>query len=225
MRRVLTLFSTSIGKKAVMAVTGFILVGFIVLHVHGNLKIFYGAEKMDAYSAFLREVGEPVFGYGEILWIVRAVLLLSVLLHIWAAVSLTRMSMAARPVSYKQEPHLESSYASRTMRWGGVILALFVVYHILHMTTGDAHPAFVHGEVFNNFVIGFSSWPVVAVYTLAVGALSFHLHHGIWSALQTLGANHPKYNRLRKTVSAALAVLVFLGFMAGPVAVVTGFVR
>jgi len=145
--------------------------------------------------------------------------------HMAAAWQLTRQSTAARPVAYKRAPHLEMSYASRTMRWGGVIILLYVIYHLMHMTFGNAHPFFVAGDVYHNLVYGFQSWPVVLAYLVATGALAFHLHHGVWSALQTLGAAHPRYDGYRRAGAALTAVVVSLGFASVPVAVITGWLR
>ena len=130
------LWSTMVGKKVVMAVTGIVLVGFVVAHMLGNLKIFLGAEAIDAYAAFLRTMGEPLFPYSVLLWVVRIVLLACVALHITAAVQLTRMNWAARPQAYDTKDSIATTYAARTMRWSAVILVLFVVYHLLHLTAG-----------------------------------------------------------------------------------------
>ncbi len=222
MGRVATLYRSSVGKKWVMAVTGAILVGFVVLHMAGNLKAFQGAESFNAYAEFLREVGYPAVPHEGVLWLLRVVLLVAVALHVHAAVVLTRMSRAARPQGYAKQESLVFSYASRTMRWGGVILLAFVVYHLLHMTTGTVHPDFTAGDAYGNLVRGFRSPVVALAYVVAMGALCFHLYHGIWSAFQTLGLNHPKYNGLRRPLAAVVAMVVFLGFILVPVAVQTG---
>ena len=159
------------------------------------------------------------------LWIARVVLVAAIGLHVLAAWQLTRVSWAARPVKYRKPPHLELEYASRTMRWGGVIMLAFVVFHILHFTTGNAHPDFEPGAVYRNLVIGFRAWPVAVAYLVAVGALGFHLYHGVWSIFQTLGANHPKYNRARRQLAAGIAVVVFAGFASVPVAVLAGVLQ
>ena len=225
MRRLFTFFRSSIGMKVVMAVTGLILVLFVIGHMVGNLKVFQGPEKFDAYAEFLREVGYPLVGHGQLLWVVRTVLLISVIVHIAAAVQLTRMGVGARPVRYRRWTPDASTYASRTMRWGGVIIFAFVVYHLLHLTFGTAHPDFVAGAAFHNVVVAFRVWPVTAAYVVATVALGFHLYHGAWSVFQSLGGNHPDYNRYRRPLAGAVAVAVTLGFMAVPIAVVTGLVR
>ncbi len=225
MRRVVTLYRSSVGKKVIMAVTGVVWVGFVVAHMVGNLKAFQGAEKIDHYGEFLREMGAPVFGHGQLLWVLRIGLIVTIVVHVLAATQLTLMSWRARPVSYKVAPHMELSYASRTMRWGGVIIGLFVIYHLMHFTVGNVHPDFVARGIYHNIVTGFQAWPVGLAYTVAVGALAFHLYHGVWSLFQTLGVNHPDYNRFRRRLAAVIAVLVFVGFVSVPVAVVTGVLQ
>jgi succinate dehydrogenase / fumarate reductase cytochrome b subunit len=203
-----------------MAVTGVILFGFVVGHMIGNLQVYLGPEALDHYGAFLRELG-----HGGALWIARATLLAAVILHIWAAVSLTLTSTAARPVGYRRHAWRESTYASRTMRWSGAILALFIAYHLLHFTTGTVHPDFRHGGVYHNVITGFRVWPVSVFYIAAQLALGLHLYHGIWSMLHTLGLSHPRYDRLRSGVSTAFAFLVVIGNISIPVAVLAGAVR
>lgn len=220
------LVHSSIGQKVQMAVTGVILLLWIVGHMAGNLKAFQGPEKFNAYAEFLREMGAPVFGHGQLLWVVRGGLLLAVVIHIVAAVRLTLMSRGARPIRYGHgvEPDA-STYASRTMRWGGIIIFLYVIYHLLHLTFGTAHPDFVVGDAYHNLVTGLAVWPVSAVYLLAVLALGLHLYHGLWSAFQTLGANHPRYNHVRRPLAAGLALAITLGFITVPVAVLAGVLR
>jgi succinate dehydrogenase / fumarate reductase cytochrome b subunit len=225
MRRVLNLYRSSVGKKILMAVTGVVFVLFVLAHMYGNLKAFYGPEKFNHYAEFLREVGAPMFGHGQLLWVFRIVLLAAVAVHVVMAMQLWLMSRAARPVSYAKglRPE-ESTYASRTIRWGGVIIFTFVVYHILHFTVGTVHPDFVPGAAYENLVLGFQAWPVVLAYTIALSALCLHLYHGVWSALQTLGVNHPRYNRYRRPLALLVAGVVFIGFMSVPVAVVAGII-
>jgi succinate dehydrogenase / fumarate reductase cytochrome b subunit len=213
-------FGTTVGKKVVMAATGVILFGFVVGHMIGNLQVYLGPETLDHYGAFLRE-----FGHGAALWVARATLLVSVILHIWAATALTLTSAAARPIGYRQQAWRESTYASRTMRWSGPILLLFIIYHLLHFTTGTVHPSFVHGSVYHNVITGFSSWPVSIFYIVAQLALGLHLYHGIWSMLHTLGLSHPQYDRLRSAFSTLFALIVVIGNISIPLAVLTGAVR
>ncbi len=220
MKRAGTLFTSSIGRKWVMAVTGLILFGFVLVHMTGNLLVYLGPEAINGYGEFLR-----TFLHGAGLWIARAVLLTSVVLHIWAAWTLSLENLSARPVGYRRTHHESSTYASRTMVWGGPILALFIVYHLLDFTTGQLHPGFVPGDVYHNFITGFSHPLVVAVYVVAMLALGLHLYHGVWSMLQTMGLNHPRYNIARKTAAAAFALLIVVGNISMPVAVLAGIVR
>jgi len=168
------LWGTMIGKKVVMAVTGFVLIGFVIAHMLGNLKIFLGAEAIDAYAVFLRTVGEPALPPGAILWTARVVLLACVALHITAAVQLTRMNWAARPESYDTKQSIATTYAARTTRWSGVILVLFIVYHLLHLTGGRVGfraGEFQHLSVYHNVVTGFSVWYVALFYVVAMACL------------------------------------------------------
>ena len=152
------------------------------------------------------------------------VLLAAVIVHIVAAVQLARRSRAARPVGYRNTPHEELSYASRTMRWGGVIIVLFVIYHLMHLTFGTAHPDFVPGDVYHNLVVGFQQWPVSVAYMVAVLAIGLHLYHGVWSMMQTLGINHPRFNALRRPIAGVIAAAVVLGNLSFPIAVLAGWV-
>ncbi len=222
------LWSTAVGKKIVMAVTGIILVGFVIAHMLGNLKIFLGEEAIDKYAAFLREVGEPLFPYEVLLWIARIILLVSVGLHILAAVELTLMNRAARQRNYETKESIASTYASRTMRYSGVIVGLFVVYHLLHFTAGVVGfgpGQFQHLKVYNNVVAGFSVWYVSLFYIVAMAALCLHLDHGVWSMFQTLGWNNGRVIATLKILSHVVAIAVFAGFIAVPVAVLAGWLH
>jgi succinate dehydrogenase / fumarate reductase cytochrome b subunit len=224
----LTLYRSTIGKKVIMAVTGLLLVAFVIVHMLGNLQVFIGAKKMNAYAAFLQSTG-------ELLWLARLGLLAAVLLHILMAWQLTRIKRQARPVDYeKREPQV-STIASRTMRWGGVLLLVFIVFHILHFTTGtvfpvasrpDAmYPVFSHTDVYGNVISAFRTPWVVAFYVVSMLFLMLHLFHGAWSSVRTLGLNKPSPNPLQRRVATAVAVVVWLGFTAVPVAVFFGVIR
>lgn len=226
MRPVMSLWKSTVGKKIAMAVTGTILILFVFGHMVGNLKVYQGPEAFNHYAEGLRTFGAPFFGESQLLWIIRLVLLAAVLIHILAAVQLTLRSRSARSVGYKRwDGDLVFSYASRTMRWGGVIILLFVVYHLMHFTFGNAHPDFVPGDAYHNLVVGFRSWPVAVAYIAAMVPLGFHLYHGFWSMLQSLGLNNEKYNHLRRPTAAVLALLIVLLNISFPVAVLTGIVR
>lgn len=219
MRRA-TFLGSSIGQKVVMAVSGLVLYGFVVGHMVGNLQIFLGREAINHYAVFLRE-----FLHGQGLWIARGGLLLAVGFHLWAAVVLTLSNWGARPVGYREWQARESTYASRTMVWSGPLLALFILYHLAHLTLGVAGQGFRELEVYDNVVLGFSNPFVSAFYILAMLALGLHMYHGFWSLLQTLGLSHPRWNPLRRTLSTLLAVIVVAGNISIPVAVLAGVVH
>jgi succinate dehydrogenase / fumarate reductase, cytochrome b subunit len=213
--------ASTIGRKAVMAVTGLVLFGFVFVHMLGNLQMFLSDhEAINHYGRFLRE---SLHGGG--IWVARAVLSSAVGGHIWSAWSLTRTSWNARPISYKVVTPDASTYASRTMRWSGPILLLFIVYHLLHFTVGSVHPSFVDGDVYHNVIAGFSVWPVAVAYIIAMLALGLHLRHGAWSMLQTLGASHPRWDGARNATATAFTVVIVLGFLSVPLAVLAGVLK
>lgn len=218
------LYRSPMTKKVVMAVTGLALFGFVFTHMLGNLKIYQGAEKLNSYAEGLREFGAPFLGYGQFIWLARIGLLVIVLLHIWSAWQLTLINRRARPRGYAKETHQKSTYASRTMRWGGVILLAFIVYHLLHLTVGSVHPDFEHGNVYRNVVVGFSNPLVSGFYILAQVALGFHLYHGLWSLFQTLGLNGDRFNQVRQKAALAFALVVSLVNISFPIAVLGGIV-
>jgi succinate dehydrogenase / fumarate reductase cytochrome b subunit len=218
-------YRSAVGKKTVMAVTGVILFGFVLIHLIGNLHLYEGRQSINDYGRFLRQVGAPAIPPHVALWIARLVLLSAVVLHIWAAWQVTLLSRDARPSRYTQRQIVHTSYASRTMRWGGVIIILFVVYHLLHFTTGTVHPSFVEGDVYHNMVTGFRVWYVSLFYIVAQVALGLHLYHGLWSMFQSLGWSHPRFNLWRNTFAHAFAWIITLGNISFPVAVLTGLVR
>lgn len=226
--RVTNLWGTMIGKKAVMAVTGGVLVAFVIAHMIGNLKIFSGPAEINAYSRFLREVGYPALGNGEMLWIVRIILLVCVVLHVTAALQLTRMNWAARSVGYAAKRNIETTLAARTMRWGGVLLVVFIIFHLLHLTggvVGFKPGQFQHLAVYQNVVAAFAVWPIALFYIVAMAALCLHLDHGIWSAIQTLGFNTKHNTKALKMVARLIAGVLFVGFVSVPICVLAGWLR
>jgi len=225
MPRVAAFTRTTVGKKVLMAITGFILLGFVIVHMIGNLKAFFGPEYFNTYAEELRALGAPFFGHAQALWVLRTILGVSVLIHAFFGIQLWLLSRTARPVDYHTPPHLELTPASRTMRWGGVLIAVYVAYHLMHFTFGNMHPDFIPGDAYHNLIVGFQSVIVVAAYVAAVLILALHLYHGIWSALQTLGLNHPKYNAWRRGIATAVAVILFVGFATVPVAVQLGILK
>ena len=226
--RLMALWGSVIGKKVVMAATGGVLILFVLAHMAGNLKIFSGPTEINDYSRFLREVAYPEFAYGQLLWIVRIVLLVCALLHITAAVQLTRLNWQARPVGYGSKKDVETTWGALTMRWGGLLLAVFVVFHLLHFTAGVVgfQPGqFEHLMVYQNVVAGFSNVPIALFYIVAMGALCLHLDHGIWSMLQTLGWATVENTKMLRMISRIVAVLIFAGFVSVPISVLAGWVR
>lgn len=208
-----------------MALTGLVLFGFVFGHMLGNLKAFLGAAEFNAYAEGLRSLGAPLIPHGYFLWMARGGLIVALVVHVVVMVQLWVMAQKARPIGYKKAVHLEDGVSSRVMRLGGFVIVSFVVYHLLHMTTGTVHPNFVPGNPYNNLIAGFQSVPVSVAYAVAVVALGFHLHHGIWSMFQSLGLNHTKYNHLRRVFAMAFSIVVVVGFLTVPVSIVTGFLR
>jgi succinate dehydrogenase / fumarate reductase cytochrome b subunit len=219
------IYRSAVGKKAVMAVSGLILFGFVLIHMIGNLKVYLGAEHLNAYAHFLRTAGEPALPENGLLWIARVVLLAAVGLHIWSAYSLTVLNWEARPVAYRDRGFVKATYAARTMRWGGVLLLLFIIYHLLHFTTGQAHPDFVPGDAYHNLVSGFRVWWVSAFYIVANIALGLHLFHGVWSMFNSVGLTNPRFETWRRNFATAFAVIITVGNVSIPVAVLLGIVR
>ncbi len=221
------LFGSTVGKKVVMAVTGLIWIGFVSLHVAGNLQAFAGREKINAYSALLHGPG------AELLWLMRGVLIVSLVLHVLMAVQLTRLARAARPVGYHDRDAQVSTLASRTIRWGGVLLLAFIVFHILHFTTRQVDPGnWAHRsdgagryDIYGNMVASFRIPWVTGVYLLAMVALAFHMWHGVWSFGRSLGVARPSGHPLRRRVAPVLAIALWLGFSLVPIAVLTGVIK
>jgi len=219
MSRLRLLWESSVGQKVIMAITGLIWLAYLITHVLANLLVFQGPVKINAYSAFLH-------GTGAALWVPRLVLIAALLLHITAAIQLAARSQEARPTGYAagRKPQV-STFASRTMRWGGALILLFLVYHILHFTVGTAHPDFVEGDPYHNVASGFHNPLVVAFYLIAMVAVGLHLYHGVWSSGRSLGMTPPSPHPLRRTIALVLALLVWLGFTIIPIAVYGGVVR
>ncbi|SCD67788.1 succinate dehydrogenase subunit C [Streptomyces sp. BpilaLS-43] len=219
-----TLWDSSVGKKTIMAVSGLVMLGYLVAHMVGNLKIFFGPGEFDRYAHWLRTMGEPVLHYSWGLWLVRVVLVAAVVLHGVSAYQLSRRDIKARPTKYVHE-RARTSYATRTMRWGGVILALFIVWHILDLTTGTVHSGgFQEGHPYQNVVDTFSTWYGNVIYIVAMLAMGLHVQHGFWSAAQTLGVGNATRDRVLKTLANLLAAVLTAGFVSVPVAVMTGLV-
>lgn len=211
-------YSSTAGKKAVMAVSGCILFLFVLGHLIGNLQIYEGPAKLNHYAVLLRT--EPA-----LLWAVRVILLAMVTLHIWSSIKLGTRNMSARPVGYRMKKATQSSYASRTMYWSGPIILAFVIYHLLDFTFGKVNPHFEPGNVYGNVVASFQVPAVAAFYILAMVLLCMHLYHGLWSMFQSLGFAHPRYTPMLKRGAAVVAILIAAGNISIPVAVLSGLVR
>ncbi len=212
-------YQTTVFKKAIMAITGMVLFGFVVVHMIGNLQIYEGRETLDAYGHLLHSVP-------ELLWAARIVLLVCVTLHIVTTVQLALVKSQARPVAYVKKDNSHSSYASRTMYWSGPIVACFIVYHILHLTLGLAQPSvYVQGAVYDNVVYGFQNYAISGFYILSMALLCTHLYHGAWSMFQSVGINHPRYTPLLRKFAALMAAVIFIGNVSIPVSVMIGLVK
>jgi|SRR5579872_5605590 len=218
LHKAIRFYQASIGKKAVMAITGIVLFGYLVGHLLGNLQVFLGAERMDNYAAFLHATP-------TLLWSVRALLLVSVVMHIVASLQLQKMKVNARPSGYVKTEAIGSSVASRSMIWSGAMIAAFVIYHILDLTTGTVSSGrYVDLRAYENLVYSFRRIPVSAFYIIAMILMGMHLYHGLWSIFQTLGFGHPRYSSKIKHMAAWVSILLAAGFISIPIAVMTRLV-
>ncbi len=211
-------YRSTVGKKIIMAVTGVIGVGYVILHMLGNLVAFEGPAKLNGYAAFLKSDA-------VLLWaVIRFIPLAAIILHIVTAYQLAWTCQESRPKAYFRRRRIASTFAARTMSWSGPIIAIFIVYHLLHLTTGTLHPDFQPANVYRNVVIGFRIWPVSAFYIVAMLALGLHMYHGTWSMFQSVGANHPEYNRVIRRLATWITVIVVIGFISIPVAVLLNII-
>ena len=203
-----------------MAVTGAMMFLFVIGHMLGNLQVFEGPARINAYGHFLQNLG-------ELLWIVRGTMILAIVLHIIATVQLALRSNAARPIGYSRQEAINSSYASRTMYWSGPIVLAFIIFHLLQFTAGYIHPQsqFMQGDVYHNVVAGFQIWWVSAWYIFAIVLLGFHMSHGLWSMFQSVGLAHPRHTPLLKNAARAIAALIVLGYISIPISVLLGLVK
>src|ERR1700721_270924 len=210
-------WASTIGKKIVMAVTGILMFGFVMGPFVGNLRVFEGPAKLNAYGAFLHSIG-------ELLWPVRIILLIAIALHITATVQLALRNKKARPTGYSVKKAIASSYASRTMYWSGPIVLAFIIFHLLHLTAGYVHPgaAFIEGDVYHNVVSGFRVWWVSVSYIVAISLLGLHLRHGLGSMFQTGGIPQPQHTARLKKAAMVIAVLIVLGYISIPISVLLG---
>lgn len=227
-------YSTAVGKKYVMAITGLIGVGFVLVHMIGNLKAYIGivehhgerAYDIDVYGEFLRELLVPLLPRTVFLWLLRFVLIGAVALHLHAAYSLTVMNRKARPVGYQsRRDYVVANFASRTMRWSGIIVLLFIVWHLADFTWGWVNPDFVRGAVYRNLDASLSRIPVSLLYIVANIALGIHIFHGFWSMFQSMGWNSPRFNPWRKAAAIGIATLIVVGNVSFPIAVQAGILE
>ena len=216
-------YRSAVGKKWVMALTGIAIMGFVFFHALGNLKVYMGAEDFNHYGEWLRELLVPFVPRTVALWLMRVGLITAFVFHIHAAFSLTRMNARARAGGYQQSRDWQAANAaSRSMRWTGVVIGLFVVFHLADLTWGTANPDFVRGDVYRNFVATFSRPPVAIIYIVANIALGLHLFHGAWSMFQSLGLNNPRWNSWRRSFALGFAALITAMNVMFPISVMTG---
>ena len=226
----LDLYSTAVGKKYAMAITGIGLMGFVLFHMIGNLKMYFGAADLDSYAEFLKKLLYPLAPKGAVLWLLRGGLIAMAVIHVHAAISLTRLNRTARPVRYQSERDYQvANFASRSMRWTGVTVVLFLVWHLLDLTFGVTNTIgtdgeFIRANVYDNVVRSFERWPVAAFYIAANIALGIHLFHGAWSLFQSMGWNNPRFNNWRRSFAAGFATIVVVGNVSFPIAVLAGVV-
>jgi succinate dehydrogenase / fumarate reductase cytochrome b subunit len=217
-------FSNSVVKKAVMAVSGLIMIAYLIAHMIGNLHAFQGADDYNHYAEWLRTFGEPALPKRTILTLIEIVLVLSVVGHMWAAFSLWAQARRARPVAYVTKKRVQQSYASRTVRWGGVIILAFIVYHILDMTTGTVNLADGDSQPYDRLIASFTNPWVTIFYVISLLLLGFHLRHGIWSATQTLGQTNKRRERAVNAIAIVVSTLLIAGFLLVPLSIAFGLI-
>ena len=218
----LSFYRSAVVKKWLMALSGIVLLGYVLAHLIGNLKVFLGREHINEYARWLRDLGEPALPHEVVLWLMRAVLLGAFVLHIVAAYQLTMVNRKARTTAYKSpRDYAVATYASRTMRWSGVIVLLFVIFHLLDLTFGTANPDFIEGDPYNNMIVSFRQVPVAIAYVVANLALGIHIFHGAWSMFQSLGVNNPRFNALRRSFATAFTAVIVVGNLSMPLLIVT----
>ena len=227
-------YRSAVGKKYVLAITGIIWMGFVFAHMIGNLKVYIGFlpgegdYEIDIYGEALRELLFPILPEYVVLWLLRIVIIVALAVHVHAAYSLTVMNRKARTVAYQgPREYLAANYASRTMRWSGILVLLYVGWHLADFTWGFvpfAPSGWVYGEIYDNFVASFSRVPVAVLYIVANLALGSHLFHGAWSLFQSLGANNPRFNPWRRYFAMAFAGAIVVGNVSFPIAVLTGII-
>ena len=223
---VVQFYRSAIGKKWIMAITGIALIGFVLFHMIGNLKLFISKEELNLYGEALRDIPGHLLPRTVLLWSLRIGLILAFVFHIVAAYQLTMLNRKARPDRYRsQRDYIAADFASRTMRWTGIIVLLFIIFHLFDLTWGPANPDWVRGDPYNNLIYSLDRPAVAIAYSLAMIALAFHLYHGTWSLFQSLGINNPRYNKARRSLAIGIASIVLVGNMTFPIAVQLGLVE
>ncbi len=231
MRRLVVLYRSIVGKKIIVAVTGVLMLGFLIGHVAGNLKVFLpdtpeGRPDIDEYAEFLKEIGEPLIPHAGALWVARLVLLASLILHVVCVIQLARLNRAARPIGYQQNRFARATESARWMMYTGLFLLVFVLFHLLHFTLGWIQPSrFEHGQVYENLQAAFNQFTWFAVYIVSIAILTLHLVHGTWSLFQTLGWDNPDRNRGLRRLAMGISVVLFVGFVAVPTAFFVGVLK
>ncbi len=229
----LDLYSTAVGKKYVMAITGIIGIGFVISHMVGNLKAYLGVVRengqrvydIDVYGEFLRELLVPILPHGVFLWILRLVLIGALILHVHAAYTLTILNRRARPVKYQSDRDYQvANFASRSMRWTGTIVLLYIAWHLADFTWGWLNPGFERGAVYRNLDASLSRVPVALLYIVANIALGIHLFHGVWSLFQSIGWNNPRFNRWRRWLATGVATAIVVGNVSFPIMTLAGVI-
>jgi succinate dehydrogenase / fumarate reductase cytochrome b subunit len=218
------IYRTSIGKKVIMAASGLVMLLWLIGHMVGNLKAFLSASELNAYSEFLRRMGEPIFPHTVLLWIIRVAVGVAFVAHVYFAIDLSLHSRKARQTRYAHAGRVQSNPAPFTMRWGGLALFLFVLFHLAHLTWGWIHPGYTYhrGAVYQNVVGSFNEWWLVVIYVAAMIALCLHVYHGTWSMFQTFGVNNRRWDPIIRRTAAAVAIVLFIGFISVPIGVLVG---
>ena len=224
---ILDLYRSQVGRKWAMALTGVALLGFIIFHLYGNLKVYLGPEEINEYGEALRDLGGQLVPRTQLLWVLRIGLLAAFAIHVHAAFSLTMENRRkGGEVTYQtQREYLVANYASRTMIWSGIIVLLFIAFHLADLTWGTTNPDFISGDIYHNMVASFERVPVAAIYIVANVALGFHIYHGAWSMFQSLGANNPRFNKWRRWFAQGFAAVIVLGNISFPIAVLLGIIE
>jgi succinate dehydrogenase / fumarate reductase cytochrome b subunit len=221
------IYRTSIGKKVIMAASGLVLILYVIGHMLGNLKVWLSPKEIDSYAEFLRRMGEPIFPHSWVLWIIRIIVTGAFVTHVYFAIDLSIRSRRARQLRYLHTDHVQADLPAVTMRWGGIAIALFVVFHLANFTWGWLHPGFtfVRGDVYSNVVGNFNEWWLVLIYVAAMIALCLHLYHGTWSMFQTWGVNNRRWDPVIRRTASTVAIIVFLGYISVPIGVLGGAIQ